>query len=343
MGRAVVIVFCFFFLAPFLYAQYIGITEMLEEDDILLQWDSVKETGHLIHDNTEITFKINTPFVIVNYQKKVMIDPIIRQKGQILLPAATFNQIKELFKEHEALQQMMKKVDAIILDPGHGGKDPGAVGTFQKGKATVSLYEKDIVLKTALILEKLLKAQFPDKKIILTRSDDRFIKLEDRSEIANNIDIRENDAILFISLHANSGFNRKTRGFEVWHLPPTYRRVLIDEKKADPGEKEIMPILNTMLEEEFLVESIKLASYILENLEEQVGDVSENRGLKEEAWSVVRKANMPSLLIELGFLSNQEEAALMAQENYLNKLAMGIYNGIVEFITRFENSKGFTE
>ena len=97
-----------------------------------------------------------------------------------------------------------------------------------------------------------------------------------------------------------------------------------------------MPILNTMLEEEFLVESIKLASYILENLDEQVGDVSENRGLKEEAWSVVRKANMPSLLIELGFLSNQEEAALMAQENYLNKLAMGIYNGIVEFITRFE-------
>ena len=111
----------------------------------------------------------------------------------------------------------------------------------------------------------------------------------------------------------------------------------------DEGRAEILPILNTMLEEEYTVESILLARNILEGIDGMVGDRTENRGLKEETWFVVRKAKMPSILIELGFVTNKEEAELLADKNYLMKMSEGIYNGVVDFIIYFESTKGFTE
>ena len=97
-----------------------------------------------------------------------------------------------------------------------------------------------------------------------------------------------------------------------------------------------------MMEEEYTTESILMAKFIEDGLNAQVGSLSPQRGIKEEEWFVVRNAKMPSVLVETGFLSNAEEAALLSDDNYLKKLSLGIYNGLGAFITHFERSRGFT-
>jgi len=97
-----------------------------------------------------------------------------------------------------------------------------------------------------------------------------------------------------------------------------------------------------MMEEEYTTESILIAKYISEGLEALCGNEMNNRGIKQEEWFVVRNANMPSVLVELGFLTNLKEATLMTNEEYLQKMSNGIYNGLVQFITHFEKSRGFT-
>jgi N-acetylmuramoyl-L-alanine amidase len=226
-------------------------------------------------------------------------------------------------------------VTTIIIDPGHGGKDPGAVGRHTIDGKPYVIKEKDIVLEVAKELYSMLSKNYPEKRIMLTRNDDVYPTLEERTEIANSVELGENEAMVFISIHANASFNSKASGFEVWYLPPDYRRELIDPESIDPNAREVAPILNTMLEEEYTVESILLARSVSAGMEQMIGDKSENRGLKEESWFVVRNAKMPSVLIELGFVTNPEEARSLGDAGYLKKLTQGIYNGVVGFINRF--------
>ena len=85
-----------------------------------------------------------------------------------------------------------------------------------------------------------------------------------------------------------------------------------------------------------------IAKYISEGIEALCGNEMNNRGIKQEEWFVVRNANMPSVLVELGFVTNAKEATLMSNDEYLQKMSNGIYNGLVQFITHFEKSRGFT-
>ncbi|MDP2815946.1 MAG: N-acetylmuramoyl-L-alanine amidase, partial [Rectinemataceae bacterium] len=134
--------------------------------------------------------------------------------------------------------------------------------------------------------------------------------------------------------------NKTAKGFEVWYLNPEYRRTVVDENKAKKMGEEIVPILNAMLEEEYTTESIILARRILGRMEKSIGKESPSRGIRAEEWFVVRNARMPSVLIETGFVTNPEEAALLSDESYLRRLSDSIYNGIVDFVLYFEGQKG---
>ncbi len=275
--------------------------------------------------------------MLVNYREKVKIDPIIEKDGTLLLTPKAIQVIRTALFGSRILGP---RVAAIFIDPGHGGKDPGTIGRHQAGKEGIEIKEKDLVLKTSLFLAELLKQKYPDKQIILSRSDDRYLTLEERTEMANNISVGPEEAIIYVSVHVNASLNPKAKGFEVWYLPPQYRRDLIDKNRVDTPYKEILPILNSMLEEEFTIESILLAKHILDSMEEMVGKETENRGLKEEIWFVVRKAKMPSVLVEIGFITHPEEAVLLSQDTYLKKIAQAIYNGIVRFIGKIDQSRG---
>ncbi|MCL2319085.1 MAG: N-acetylmuramoyl-L-alanine amidase, partial [Treponema sp.] len=106
--------------------------------------------------------------------------------------------------------------------------------------------------------------------------------------------------------------------------------------------KEVIPILNSMLEEELTTESILMARSILKRLDEGVGKLLPSRGLKAEEWFVVRNARMPSVLVELGFVTNETDALLMNDDTYLKNLSEALYKGITDFVALFERSGGFT-
>jgi N-acetylmuramoyl-L-alanine amidase len=318
----------------------VDLQDLLAELKATLRWEPDTETGTLVLDRGKVVFQAGSPWILLDYRELLYTGAAYRREGTLVFPAETASSIRE-YVRREGRER--PRVSVILIDPGHGGKDTGALGTVTANGKTKTIQEKDVVLQVGLKLHELLARRYPDKRMLLTRSDDTYIRLEERTELANGIALAPGEAVIFLSIHANASLNRKARGFEVWYLPTDFRRDLIDPKSLEADTREIAPILNVLLEEEFSIESITLARAILAGFEREVGATSENRGIKEESWFVVRNARMPSVLVELGFVTHPEEAALLDQEQYLQKLVDAIYTGVCAFITAFESSRGFTE
>ncbi len=319
-------------------AKPVRLEEIAARLDASLFWDPLSGVITLSKNGHLVNFRAGEELVLFDYRELALLDAPIADAGGIMVTTAFADRLDAFF---DTLPPPVSyRVGAILIDPGHGGKDPGAIGkTTIKGK-TVTVAEKDVVLKVAKDVYERLSLMYPDKQILLTRKNDTYPSLEDRVEMANSVKLDTHEAILYISIHANSAFNKSSTGFEVWYLSPDYRRTVID--KNDGQSSDILPILNSMMEEEFTTESILIAKSIMEELDKKIGKQSPNRGIKEESWFVVRNAKMPSVLVELGFVSNPEEAGLLADDGYLQKCAAGIYNGLTVFISHFEGSRGFT-
>ena len=319
-------------------ANDISLMDSSKKNGITFYWDSLAETGMLEKNGHQLTFRKNEQIVILDSVRMSVTDAPELKNNKIYVSQKFMNDAELLFKEDNST---MFKVGAILIDAGHGGKDPGALKTYKINGKDVTIQEKDINLKVAKLLGERLKTAYPDKQIILTRDKDVYLTLQERTEIANNVKVKENEAVLFISIHVNSSLNKTSSGYEVWYLSPGYRRTVLD-KSAAGDDSSLFPILNSMLEEEYTTESIMIAKFIMDGLQSQIGNESKARGIKAEEWFVVKNSNMPSVLIELGFVSNEKEALLLNDTTYLKKAALGIYNGIGAFITHFERSKGFT-
>ena len=307
-----------------------------------VEWDAAREIARVSTQSRQVTLKLGVPFVMVDHRRKENAEPAFRKDGMVMLPQSTAALLSSLLVPAQP-ESGMPRVAVVLIDPGHGGKDPGAIGRIRAEGETKVVREKDIVLAVSKNLRDLLAERFPQKRVQLTRETDEYLTLEARTEKANAIPLAEGEAIIFISVHVNAALKRDASGFEVWYLPPEFRRDLSDRTGVADAGKEIIPILSSMLEEEYTTESVLLARSILAGLDEQVGEVSENRGLKEEVWFVVRNSKMPAVLIELGFVTNQVEAGRMVEPDHLNRLSRGIYNGVTRFIERYESSRGFTQ
>jgi N-acetylmuramoyl-L-alanine amidase len=311
-----------------------------------LRWDPFFASGALISGEHELAFvsgkKGETGMVLLDHKYVLTLPLPYLEKGALRFPESFINQVKSGFNRYAEEDHSRFRIAAIIIDAGHGGKDEGTAWSYEVLGKTVKVREKDVALKVSLQLRSVLQAAFPDKRVFLTRDGDTNPSKDERVEIANSLPLKDNEVAIFVSVHANSSLsNRTARGFEVWYLSPGYRRELIDHSRyADT--KDVIPILNSMLEEETTTESIILANSILKRLHESIGASSPNRGLKADDFIVVRKARMPSVLVELGFLSNREEALLMNDDGYLKKLSEALYKGISDFVVFFERSGGFT-
>jgi N-acetylmuramoyl-L-alanine amidase len=283
--------------------------------------------------------------MVVNSRTEERIGAITESGGAVLLSeeAAAVLRSRLSGRTHDGLRN---RITAVVIDPGHGGRDPGTNHRHEVDGRTVEVVEKDVVLKVARDLRTLLARAFPDKQFPLTRDSDVYIALEERVNEANSLDIDpEREAVVFVSIHVNASIsNRNSYGYEVWYLPPDYgRRDLVADQEMSIDSVSIRKILNAMKDEEYTLESVLLAKMILEELDAEVGDVSLNRGLKMNDWFVVRNAKMPSVLVELGFATNPEEAVLLNDADHLRRLATALYNGVRRFIEDFERSNGFTE
>ncbi len=218
----------------------------------------------------------------------------------------------------------------IVIDPGHGGHDPGAVGPKK-------LYEKDVVLDIALKLKKILKNN-PMNEVFLTRETDIYLPLEERTAIAN-----KKKADLFISIHANASPNRAARGIETYLLNWTddeeamkvaarENKISLNKMRAMKKQFDILETIKTdLMRENKRDESVKLANYIqramISNVNGKYKDIIDH-GVKQAMFYVLLGANMPSILAEVSFISNPHEENLLSNETYREEIAKAIAEGI---------------
>jgi len=339
VSRAIALLLLLASAAPWAGAEDKDLLSLVADLGAVLEWNPLRDTGVIVSGEDRISLGVGIPMALVNYRVKVAIDPPVRRDGAVLITSDAVAALSDaILRDRLARASERLRVSHIMIDPGHGGKEPGSVGTYADSGRQATVKEKDVTLKVTRDLAALLKAAYPDKEILLTRRDDASVTLEKRAEMANELLENTKDTVLYISVHANSTLNTqsKAKGFEVWCLPPEFRRTVLDERSAGGNSKDILPILNSMREEEIFVESVMLAREILVALDAKLGALTENRGLRQESWYVVRNARMPAVLVEVGFMSSPEEAARLADDAYLKDVAEALYTGISSFITRFE-------
>ncbi|MDY4902257.1 MAG: N-acetylmuramoyl-L-alanine amidase [Treponema sp.] len=343
MKRLSALIFLFLiFLTQKIFSQQtseVKLFQAAQKSGMTVYFDPLTESCILEKNGHQISFRQGDDFFLQDYKTLVQ-EKTPYLKDNVLYTSLNFmNQAENFFQKENSANPY--RIGAILIDPGHGGKDPGASATHKVNGKTVKVVEKDVNLKVGLKLYDYLKKAYPDKNILMTRSTDVYLTLPQRTEIANSVKLGQNEAIIYVSIHVNASLDKTAAGYEVWYLSPGYRRQVLNDSSEE--DKSVRQILNSMLEEEYTTESMLIANYILEGIGAQVGNESNSRGIKAEEWYVVRNANMPSVLVETGFLTNQKEGFLLADDRYLQKLAFGIYNGLQGFVTHFERSRGFTE
>ncbi|WP_297205446.1 N-acetylmuramoyl-L-alanine amidase [uncultured Brachyspira sp.] len=247
-----------------------------------------------------------------------------------------------------------KTISTIIIDPGHGGKDPGAIGVNR-------LFEKDIVLAFSLELKEELEEILPNVKIVMTRTGDTYPTLEKRFEIANNaakINTDKAKNALFVSVHANASFSPNARGFEAYFVSAQesseYARAVsmfenealvkfdnIDTSKYENYSSQITH--NYMLIEQYQKESRLLAESITKEVHKVSGVARRTKPVQNALFYVLKGAIMPSTLIELGFITNPEDAKLMSTKETRLKMVKATADGIKKYIEVFEETKSFTK
>jgi N-acetylmuramoyl-L-alanine amidase len=224
-----------------------------------------------------------------------------------------------------------RKIQTVIIDPGHGGKDPGTIGLS-------GTYEKNVVLPISLKLKEYLSNGYGDLKIILTRDKDEFIELRNRGKIAN-----ENNGDLFISIHCNARKNDENdkNGFEIYMLDLNRLNEAIDitynenyfldipKFTADTNKKKLNRIICSMAQNSFLKNEARFSNIL--QMELVKGTKLESRGVLQAGFFVLLGASMPTVLIESGYLSNKVEEEYLKSEKGQDEIAKSIYKSIRYF------------
>jgi N-acetylmuramoyl-L-alanine amidase len=231
------------------------------------------------------------------------------------------------------------KFDTIIIDAGHGGKDPGNIG-YRHTK------EKDVVLAISKKLGEYIEEYLPDVNVIYTREDDTFIDLYDRGSIANR---HEGD--LFVSIHANGFHDPSVRGTEVFFLGLHRSESSLEIMKKEnmifnDGKREV----RELTEEELLIYELAHSGYI--STSERIASMMDHqfskranrksRGVKQAGFVVLYEASMPALLVEVGFLTNPSEQRFLSSEYGQSIMASAIFRSIRDYKEEYERSQEIT-
>jgi len=217
----------------------------------------------------------------------------------------------------------------IVLDPGHGGKDPGAVS--QDGL----IKEKDLTLDIALKLKAKIENAMPDSTVILTRNRDMFLTLEDRTFVANSM-----RADLFLSIHCNSDADSDTEGIETYFLSRSDSRkaMLAAVRENEMPLAEMTEFENALIDHmatSKTAESVKLATTIHDQVIRKLGSaagISRNRGIKAAPLYVLLGAKMPAIMVECGFISNTSDKNKLTSSEYRDSVANGLADGLITYL-----------
>lgn len=225
------------------------------------------------------------------------------------------------------------KVKCVVIDPGHGGKDPGTLGKFSK--------EKNITLKIALKLGKIIEKNFKDVKVIYTRTTDKFVPLRARANIAN-----KNNADLFISIHCNAFLDTRIQGTETYimglhtsvsnlEVAKRENAVILMEDDYEENYQGFVPnsseshILFSLYQNAYNENSLKLAQSIEYQFQNRLGRKS--HGVKQAGFLVLWQTSSPSVLVEVGFLSHRQEEKYLSDSLGQTYIASGIFRAFRDY------------
>lgn len=292
--------------------------------------------------SVQLTFKV-APDVV---QAEVTPEP---GTNNLLLSLRTQSEAEkaELERRRQALireklekERSRAKLDVIVIDAGHGGKDPGTIGVG-------GTREKDVTIAVALELGKLIEKNLKDVKVVYTRKDDRFIELYRRTHIAN-----EAGGKLFVSIHCNSTERKPSaqNGFEIYLLRPgrTSEAIAIAERensviKLEEGYEQRYQelteenfILVTMAQSAFMKYSERFAEVAAEAMAKHLK--IKNSGVKQAGFYVLVGASMPNVLVETGYLSNRQEEKVLRSKEGQKKIAEALFEGIKDYKKIYEQA-----
>jgi len=268
------------------------------------------------------------------FTSKVKDDPY---RIQFLIRGDGFSDPAAIIEDNSYNEPSDNPIDVIIIDPGHGGQDDGAVGPS-------SIKEKDIVLKIAKHLSKLLRDDGRFKPV-LTRQDDVFVPLSERAELANSV-----GGDLLISIHANAAPNKKASGIIAFFLAEaktdqarataslensSIRFENLEDQKQYNSDIDFT--LRDMMQSEFLRESADLADIVQSNMSDLTGLGS--RGVDQAGFFVLDKAYMPAILLETGFISNKADEKRLKDDAFQRKTAKAIFDSIIAFREKYERQQ----
>ena len=304
-------------------------------------------------DNKKIKVTNQITFIEIEDNLFQLSSKVINQNNDYYVPIESFFSIIQNLSEFSFVQnsndeirfistvedqKSTKKVDlrnekekwefkTIIIDAGHGGKDPGAVG-YRGTK------EKDIALDVAKRLERKI-SQNMDVKVVMTRDEDIFLKLSERTKIAN-----DNKGSLFISIHTNAAEDRRASGFETFLIGRNKNEYAARVAARENAVLELEGLVGQELSGEDLIQatiaqasfaaySETFADIVQKEIKKRVQ--SKDRGVKQAGFVVLARASMPNVLVELGFISNPTEEKKLRSPQYRDQLATAIYRAVEQY------------
>lgn len=310
---------------------YLPLVTLCELKGISWEYDTFTRSVILTKDLHKINMMVGDTLVLVDGNPVHLKEPVDIYQGAVVVPYKFKEQILDtLFKgayaEHKAAEVSLK-IKKVVVDAGHGGHDPGAIGK-------TGLREKDVNLDIAKRVTGLLKAQ--GINVIMSRSNDTFIPLHRRAEIAN-----DSKADLFVSIHSNANRVRSLNGFEVYYVAPSvsdskraYAAARSDKLNLDNAhfasqDLDLKATVWDMIYTYSRAESIELSRSICRITDKNMD--CRIIGIKGARFEVLRGAQMPAVLIEVGFLSNHEEESKLKNSYYRQKIAESIVQGIEDY------------
>jgi N-acetylmuramoyl-L-alanine amidase len=324
-------------------ASYLSLSALCDLKGIRYEYDALTRTVELKKLGHLICLRIGDGTVYVDGSMKKLNHPVDLYAGSIVVPNKFRQQVLDMVFKDEPVFISVKpsffKIKKVIIDAGHGGKDPGAIGR-------TGLKEKEVTLDIAKMLKKLMETQ--GIEVMMTRSTDRFVPLSERVTMTNN-----SKADLFVSIHANANPVKSLNGFEVYYVSPKSsdsQRALsaakteelnLDRSCFASSNIELKAILWDMVNNYNKSESIILSKTICQT----IGRNLDTRviGSKGANFCVLRGSCIPAVLIEVGFLSNLNEEKLLYETEHRKRLAECIRDGIREYakeLSEFEFGRG---
>lgn len=355
-----------------LNADYISLNKFAEALELHNSYDIITGRGKLLYKSYTATYQTGLSIIIINGELEKSKTPVIAVNGEIFIPielikkiSSEFNPFITLVKDKNILNIVYKddvpkqkpakeedkpaktaeikdKITFLIIDPGHGGKDPGAIGVKK-------VKEKNITLSVSKYLEEFLNEKLKGVNIKLTRNSDKFLELATRTGIANKM-LKANHNGLFISVHVNASIIQNASGFETYFLSqnPSNEEarktaalennvIILEEKSKSNTYDDIDNIEALMITTQIQKESSMLAQSVQQSMSNKIKAAKSN-GVKKADFFVLRGSLMPAVLAEIGYITNKKESKNLTDKAYQKKVAESIGYGIIEFIKKYNAS-----